>query len=30
LTSSLRVDTTTEVARVLQDDLTNSYSLQNG
>lgn len=30
LTSPLRVDTTTEVARVLQDDLTNSYSLQTG
>ncbi len=30
LTSPLRVDTTTEVARVLQDDLTNSYSLQIG
>ncbi|WP_420108206.1 hypothetical protein, partial [Mycolicibacter arupensis] len=28
LTSPLTVDTTTEVARVLQDDLTNSYSLQ--
>ncbi|WP_409437345.1 hypothetical protein [Mycobacterium sp. SMC-14] len=27
---ALRVDTTTEVARVLQDDLTNSYSLQSG
>ena len=27
LTSPLRVDTTAEVARVLQDDLTNSYSL---
>ncbi len=29
LDTPLRVDTTTEVARVLQDDLTNSYSLQN-
>ncbi len=28
LTSPLTVDTTTEIARVLQDDLTNSYSLQ--
>ncbi len=27
LTSPLRVDTTVEMARVLQDDLTNSYSL---
>ena len=27
LTSRLRVDTTVEMARVLQDDLTNSYSL---
>ena len=27
---ALRVDTTTEVARALQDDLTNSYSLQSG
>ncbi|MGB3474746.1 MAG: hypothetical protein WBA69_08175 [Mycobacterium sp.] len=30
LDTALRVDTTTEVARVLQDDLTNSYSLQSG
>ncbi|OBI05425.1 hypothetical protein A5715_02955 [Mycolicibacter heraklionensis] len=30
LAGALRVDTTTEVARVLQDDLTNSYSLQTG
>ncbi len=27
LTSDLRIDTTTRAARVLQDDLTNSYSL---
>ncbi|COW90704.1 Uncharacterised protein [Mycobacterium tuberculosis] len=27
LTSELRVDTTNREARVLQDDLTNSYSL---
>nr|WP_142280431.1 hypothetical protein [Mycobacterium saskatchewanense] len=30
LTSELRVDTTTRAARVLQDDLTNSYSLVTG
>ncbi|MGB3331292.1 MAG: hypothetical protein WBA79_00620 [Mycobacterium sp.] len=30
LDTALRVDTTTEVARVLQDDLTNSYSLESG
>jgi hypothetical protein len=28
LTSELRVDTTTQAAQVLQDDLTNSYSLE--
>lgn len=30
LTSPLRVDTTAEAARVVQDDLTNSYSLCSG
>jgi hypothetical protein len=30
LTSELRIDTTTRAAKVLQDDLTNSYSLQTG
>lgn len=30
LDTALQVDTTTEVARVLQDDLTNSYSLESG
>lgn len=30
LTSPLRVDTTAQAARVLQDDLTNSYSLHSG
>ena len=28
LTSTLRVDTTTRDAQVLQDDLANSYSLE--
>ncbi|OBG40550.1 hypothetical protein A5672_13880 [Mycobacterium alsense] len=30
LTSELRVDTTTQAAEVLQDNLTNSYSLETG